>query len=94
MIWSLSLSRRRSAILVIVIYEYDFPEVSITITRLKWHNICFCCSEISCDIYLFFGISNDCNGFTTSENARIVKLLNQYFFTVANINKGKGLFFA
>ena len=36
----------------------------------------------------FSGISNDYNGFTTSENARIVKLLNQfYFFTVANINK-------
>ncbi|KXB90260.1 hypothetical protein HMPREF3191_01153 [Veillonellaceae bacterium DNF00626] len=42
----------------------------------------------------FSGISNDYNGFTTSENARIVKLLNQfYFFTVVNINKGKGLFF-
>ena len=38
--------------------------------------------------YDFSKISNNYNGFTTSENARIVKLLNQfYFFTVANINK-------
>ena len=41
--------------------------------QIKRHKIYFYCSEISCDIYNDFpGISNDCNGFTTSEIAQMV----------------------